>query len=539
MPSWESTMKQPALLSVIVLATAGFLANACGDDDDLDASVGAEAGAAGRARTPAGGENAGAGAHQAGGGGRVTGGAASEESGQASVEEQAGGEPPTSAGQAGASGPHGAGNGGEAGGAPPETTQPGAGNGGAPNGGSLGAGTTSAGAPDGGGGTSGGGPTCTAPKGNWTAAGDMNTVRGYHAAVLLQDGKALVLGGITGYSNNGSGFSTPSAELYDPATESWSQTGSMAVGRAGPAVLLQDGTVLVPGGFSTTDSTGSARPGACASYTAYPSSSVEIYDPAAGSWVAAEDMTYRRAHHTATLLANGEVLVVGGDAIPLDGLSSGAQRNQLGATAELYDPSTGSWTPTGSMSKPRHYHTATALADGRVLVVGGSWNDSVSSSCVALYADAEVYDPASGTWTGEVNLVRERATHTATLLADGTVLIAGGDSSEASAEIYDPATGTSTATGRMSTVRKNATASLLCNGTVLVAGGYHQDATATTVGLESAELYDPSAGTWTVTTSMSTASESHAAVRLANGDVLIAGGHVMGTTTFLSRAEVY
>ncbi len=365
----------------------------------------------------------------------------------------------------------------------------------------------------------------------------MNTARAYHAAVLLKNGKVLVIGGITGYSSNGNGLPTASSELYDPTTGSWSQTGSLAVGRAGPAVLLQDGRVLLPGGFSNTDYTGTALPGSCGTYSAYPSSSVEIYDPATGLWASTSDMTYRRAHHTATLLANGTVLVAGGNAIPLDGSTMGVQVDQLGASAELYDPSTGSWTPTGSMSKPRHYHTATALADGRVLVVGGSWYQSSSSSCVTVYADAEIYDPASGTWAGKLNLVHQRVEHTATLLSDGKVLIAGG--SNAIAEIYNPATGTSIAAASMSTVRRNGTASLLCNGAVLATGGYYQDASAAYVGVTNAELYGPTAVTWTVAASMGTASESHAAARLANGGVLITGGHVMGTSAVLSRAEVY
>ena len=162
--------------------------------------------------------------------------------------------------------------------------------------------------------------------------------------------------------------------------------------------------------------------------------------------------------HTATLLPNGKVLVAGG----YDGNSVAL------ASAELYDPASGTWTATGSLATARDGHTATLLPNGKVLVAGG-----LDSSQVA-FASAELYDPASGTWTATGSLATARYIHTATLLPNGKVLVAGGLTAAAllaSAELYDPASGTWTATGSLATARYSHTATLLPNGKVLVAGG--------------------------------------------------------------------
>jgi hypothetical protein len=172
------------------------------------------------------------------------------------------------------------------------------------------------------------------------------------------------------------------------------------------------------------------------------------------------------------LLPSGKVLVAAG----LSGPGSLPD-----ASAELYDPASGTWTATGSLNTARYIHTATLLPNGKVLVAGGQNGD---------LASAELYDPASGTWTATGSLNTARYDHTATLLPNGKVLVAGGANSTdtlASAELYDPTSGTWTATGSLNTAREFHTASLLPNGNVLVAGGLDIFGGA----LASAELYGP------------------------------------------------
>ena len=190
-------------------------------------------------------------------------------------------------------------------------------------------------------------------------------------------------------------------------------------------------------------------------------------------------------NHTATLLADGRVLVVGG---------YGGFENL--ASTEVYDPSTGTWSPTGSMAEARKRHAATLLTDGRVLVLGGT--DDFGKAL----ASVEVYDPSTGTWSPTGSMAHARREHTATRLTDGTVLIAGGafhgapasNVLLASAELYDPSTGTWSPTGSMVYGRIQHTATRLTDGRVLVSAGF------TDFGLSSAEVYDPSTNAWRTTT---------------------------------------
>ena len=249
--------------------------------------------------------------------------------------------------------------------------------------------------------------------------------------------------------------------------------------------------------------------------------SAEVYDPSTGTWTPTGSMITTRVGHTATLLPSGKVLVAGGEAAGVTGVGS--------TSAELYDPAAGSWTATGPLNMGREQHTATLLPSGRVLVTGGY------VSFVTYTPTAEIYDPASGTWTYTGNMTEARGVHGAVLLPTGLVLVAGGFSftsqvdALASAELYDPATGAWSATGAMSVPRQLHTLTPLLSGKVLAAGGYGDGTTQGT-----AELYDPSSGTWTPTGSLGTSRRQHVATLLPSGQVLVTGGWY-----FVSDAELY
>ena len=235
--------------------------------------------------------------------------------------------------------------------------------------------------------------------GTWTSSCDLLMGRSYNTITLLSNGKVLVAGG------DGSAGTTNTAEVYDPTVATtpcrWTQVGNMSQPRNTPtATLLNDGTVLVAGGFNVTGQ----------NLTVFSSS--ELFNPNTNAWSRTTgSLTDGRYQHTATLLNNGKVLVAGG-------YNAG---NPPLATAELYDPSTGLWTPTGSLATARAIHTATLLSNGKVLVMGG-----LDSSGNPL-ASTEIYDPSTGIWTTTGNLLNARDNFTATLLLNGKVLAAGGD----------------------------------------------------------------------------------------------------------------
>jgi len=179
------------------------------------------------------------------------------------------------------------------------------------------------------------------------------------------------------------------------------------------------------------------------------------------------------------------------------------------------------------MPAARAFHTATLLPNGKVLVAGG-----LGSGGAAL-ASAALYDPTANSWSATGSMTGARSSHTATLLPNNKVLVAGGQNAGASlatAELFDPTAGTWSATGSMTDARSSHTGTLLSNGTVLVAGGNPGP-------LNTAELYDPTAGTWSTTASMADARASHTGTLLSNGEVVVAGGE--GASSVLASAELY
>jgi hypothetical protein len=342
--------------------------------------------------------------------------------------------------------------------------------------------------------------------GSWAPApNNPGAPRWEHAAVLLGNGKVLVAGGTIGSAE------LATAEVYDPDTGTWSATGAMQVARGKPtATLLGNGKVLVAGGYNSQGRLATA----------------EVYDPVTNAWTPlGSTMSTPRSRHTATLLGNGKVLVQGG-------LDSGG--NPV-ATAEVHDPASGTWALLDTLSAARAWHTATLLGSGQVLIVGGSGTGGTPLASSELYTPLQ---PLTDTWTAGMPMSAGRIFHTATVLADGRVLVVGGQRSAAtpalnSAELFDPATGVWSATGALASARGSHTATLLEDGRVLVAGG--SDGTGPV--LASAELYNPATGTWSAALPMPSQVEHHTATRLANGRVLIAGGSTAGEVPVTAACE--
>jgi len=351
-------------------------------------------------------------------------------------------------------------------------------------------------------------PSVVGPRAaSWTQTGSMITPRESHTATLLPDGKVLVAGGLGSYVDPSGAYvrgSLALAELYDPATGTWTATGSMGTAREShTATLLPDGKVLVAGGLDRTS----------ADFNGTGLVSAELYDPDTGTWTATGDMLKPRVGGLATLLPNGKVLISGG-AVPFNKTATGSAWGD--ALPELFDPASGTWTATRKMVFGGGA-VATLLPDGKVLVASGQGPG----------VKAELYDPSRGTWTATGTMVHEGG-GMATLLLDGKVLMACGcDWAGRASALYDPATGSWAATGTMVEDHWRDTATflpdgsvtltLLPDGKVLVAGGGSP-------ALPAAELYDPSTGTWAATAAMLAVRVNHTATLLPDGTVLVAGG---------------
>ena len=312
-------------------------------------------------------------------------------------------------------------------------------------------------------------------------AGGMMIARSGHSATLLLTRKVLIAGG-----------PNETAELYVPASETFTATNSMTVARSGhTATLLGDkalphyGNVLIAAGGTQT---------------------AELYDPASGKFTATGSMLAPHDQPTATLLPTGQVLIAGGGT----------------ASAELYNPATGTFTATGSMLESLTGHTATLLTNGKVLITGGGT------------AGAELYDPPTGKFAATGSMSETRSGHNATLLmngpapTNGLVLIAGSDTS---AEVYDPATGKFFLVGNLLIAERSSTASLRSDGTVIFAGGipswscYGFHCRPHVVSTSFAELFAPESQGFTATGALVTARDGHTATVLADGStVLVVGG---------------
>ncbi|HET7435886.1 MAG TPA: kelch repeat-containing protein [Thermoanaerobaculia bacterium] len=278
--------------------------------------------------------------------------------------------------------------------------------------------------------------------------------------------------------------------------------------RAGHTATLQpDGNVLIAGGRNASGVLASA----------------ELFDSRTLTTRAAAPLNTRRAAHSAAALAKPQTLFAGGT----DGATT------LGS-AEIYDAASGTFTTlAASLQLSRSGHTATLLPDGRLLILGGtdtSGNPLAASESFDAARGAAIYDPRNGAFRVVANALSvARSGHTATLLPNGTILVAGGRNNDgvlASAELFDPVSGTSRAAGAMTTARSGQTATLLPNGRVLIAGGRSSSGV-----LASTETYDPAAQTFTAATPLQVARSGHTATLLPNGEILIAAGETANGIT--------
>lgn len=344
------------------------------------------------------------------------------------------------------------------------------------------------------------------PSQGWNAASSMPTSRFGAGAAKLQSSKVLVVGGYSFLS----GFVTE-ADVYDPATESWTITTPLPLAHRLSATTLDSGEVLVVG----DDTFGTLSPSAF------------LYEEASATWKPTAPPSQVRYSPAVTLLTSGDVLMAGG----YDGHCCSGPAGTFN-TAELYIGSSNSWTPTAAMAETRMLHTATFLQSGKVLVAGGLIRDPATPR-----SSAEIYDPAAHTWSRTESMATPRFSHTATLLPSGKVLVTGGFSifstALASAEIYDPVRRAWSPTAPMSVARGSHTATLLPSGEVLVTGGENDS-----VELNSSEIYDPASGAWSDGGRMINARKQHTATLLTSGVVLVAGG-VGASGTDIASAEFW
>ena len=362
-------------------------------------------------------------------------------------------------------------------------------------------------------------PSVVTGSGRWMRVSDMSTPRVNFTATLLKSGKVLIVGGQFEWVVPGN--TTDSVEMYDPTSQKFTNAASLGSPRAGQtATLLSDGRVLVAGGYT--------------SLGIQALTSTEIYNPANDTWSPGAPMSLGRAQAAAVPLKNGTVLVVGGGQTGVMG--TGTQ--PAGTLAEIYDPAKDAWTPAGNLAYGRAVHpTATLLADGRVLVVGGRALFNTPENAVER---SEIFDPSNNRWSAVPanNRTGARQDHSATLLANGDVLIAGGspvpDAALSYSDLFSPKTNSWISVPNMRSSRCGQAAVLLPTGNAMVIGGGCGWSNQTS----SVEEFNWSTKTWTEVAPLSIQRGRIQAVVLADGSVLALGGLAAGNNTS-AMAELF
>jgi hypothetical protein len=369
---------------------------------------------------------------------------------------------------------------------------------------------------------------------DWSTTGAMTTSHWGDAAWLRPDSKVMVAGGcaLTGcpssFIQTSCGQVLANTDLWDPSSGTWTSGAPMATARTSFASMpLPSGDMIVAGGCTETNCTQTNDAGFCeAQLCTQTTSLAERYSFAQSAWVPAGTLSSPRFASMGVPFANGDALVAGG--CDVGGCTTSAEQWSAGANT---------WSEQAPLPVPRGFGTATLLADGRVLVVGGC----ADPACATVLGDATVYDPVANTWTAAGSMSLPRAGHSATLLNDGSVLVAGGCADAAcmtvlsSAEIWSESDGGSqfAAAPSMAAARHHHTATLLGNGEVLMAGG----ANPTGASIPTGEVYLPLAHQWIGTSAMYMARAFHVGVKLSDGRVLVTGG--CNPATCIPFAEIF
>jgi hypothetical protein len=350
---------------------------------------------------------------------------------------------------------------------------------------------------------------------DFAGAGSLNVPRAFHTGTLLSDGTILVAGG-----EQAPNTPLASAEIYNPLTKTAFLTGAMSVPRSNHTATLElNGRVLVAGGFATAASSA-------------PTNLADIYYPNTQIFEPTAPMNVARANHTATLMSDGTILVVGGQTTSGNFVSS----------AEVYSSTMVTWSPVapigGGAGTPLGYHTATLLQDGRVLVVGGINGAGVSNKVFAWTPGA-----GAGSWATMAALPTALYEHTSTLLPDGTVLVAGGNNGAgefSGSFLYNPSLNTWTAAGGLTNPRFGHAATLLPNNTVMLSGGFTTHIPGQTIA-QGIEVYHIDESSWVPTGSFSTLRAAHVIILAPNNKLYALGGSngaIGGSgTTILTSAE--
>lgn len=341
------------------------------------------------------------------------------------------------------------------------------------------------------------------PQLGWSQTAGLQAARLSHTSTLLADGRVLVAGGYntTYLPDNPNHFfsaATNNAELYDPTTKLWLPGGTLAVARTyHTSTLLPNGKVLVVGGLSSKAS-----------------SSNELYDPVNNSWTLAGNQIAMRYGHTATLLPNGLVMVAGGTGYTLNPTEFAAPGLK---SVLLYDPSTDVWTDGGTLVSIRAFHTATLLANGKILLSGGAYQGQP--------ADVELYDPSAKSSVAVGGSINKALSGSATLLSSGSVLFVGAGNTPAASALYNPITNIWTDAGTLSKSHVWHTATALPNGKVLVVGGDNYTDGVGSNATDVCEQYDPATNNWSTVDPMVVGPRlRHTATLLPSGALLVVGG---------------